>query len=49
MGQLVQISDINQKMLVNVYCPGQVTFSCTNQILSDKQECEIRVQKYVVK
>ncbi len=49
MGQFVQVCIVNQKMLVNVDSPREMTSGRTNQILSDEQHSEIRVQKCVLK
>jgi len=43
MAQFLQICVITQKMLVNINCPRQMTPSCANQILSDKQHSSVSV------
>lgn len=49
MGQFVQVCIVDQKMLMNVDSPGEMTSGCTNQILSDEQHSKIRVRKCVLK
>ncbi len=49
MGQLVHVSVITQETLMNMDSPREMTPSCTNQILSEKQHCEIWVWKGVLK
>ena len=49
MAQFLQICVVTQKMLVNINCPRQMTPSCADQILSDKQHGSVRVWKHVLK